>query len=367
MRRTEAMMAPIEDTPNYIETITTEPRGKAFGLDILRQLVNFINHTGTSPALPQDSSLKIVKALDSSDSVDDLLAGSMNNNALLPPAKGNALRLIEVAFSETFQLWPFLDKAQLERTVYRLYNTNTFGQDVGDKEELGLIYSVLALGQRFDSSSPVIVVGGGEGGARRAHGLAYFAAAQELVPLSNCDRNLSAIQTVLCLALFLKAASAPGRVHSYLAAAASAALRLGIHEDIPGFPKDESALRRRVWSAVNVFDIYISIALGVPRTVAQESDEQDFYPILSSVGTNAELVVSDAHMDMLCILSRGIANIHNSATARRPMGLGAYSVTQEAIHEASAELEEWAKNCPVMLQAAEYMTRSVTPAPPRDQ
>ena len=349
IRRTNTL-ASIDDTPSYVETITTEPRGKAYGLDILRQLVNFINNTGTSPALPQDSSLKIVQALDSSQSIDDLLAGSMNN-ALLPPAKDDALRLVDIAFSEAFQLWPFVDKAQLERTIYRLYNTNTFGQDVGDKEELGLIYSVLALGQRFNSSSPV------SAGARRAHGIAYFAAAQELVPLSNCDRGLSAIQTVLCLALFLKAASAPGRVHSYLAAAASAALRLGLHEDIPGFPKDESALRRRVWSAVNVFDIYISIALGVPRTVAQESDEQDFYPILSSIGTNTELSASDAHMEMLCILSRGVANIHNSNTSRRPVGLGAYSVTQEAIYEASAEIEEWAQNCPVMLQAAEHMTR----------
>lgn len=361
MRRTDTTMASSSSSVDemmmmptkYIETITTEPRGKPFGFDILRQLINFINHTGTAPTLPQDSSLKVVQALDSSHSIDNLLAGPMSSNTLLPPAKDEALKLVEIAFGEAFHLWPFVERSQIETTIYRLYDTNTFGRDFGDKEELGLVYSVLALGQRFDHSTTVLAE------TRRVQGIAYFAAAQELVPLSHCDRNLSAIQTVLCLALFLKAASALGRTHSYLAAAASAALRLGLHEDTPGFPKDESVLRRRVWSALNVFDAYTSIALGVPRTVGFECDEQDFYPSMSSMGSESGLVASNEHMEMMCTLSRGITAVHNTATARRSAGLGAYSISQQAIQEAGAELEEWARNCPLPLQAADHMTRLV--------
>ncbi|KAI5367728.1 hypothetical protein Slin15195_G028600 [Septoria linicola] len=347
-RRNDTMLS-FDDTPVYIKTLTTEPRGKAFGNDILRQISNFCHQVSTSPGLLPCSSMKIVQALDDPQCIDSL--GVASTCSPLLPAKQVALRTIEIALNEAFHLWPFIDRAQVERTIYRLYNTNSFGQEMGDKEELALVYAMLALGERFDSSTPAVAE------ARRMQGMQYFAAARELVPLHTCDRNLAAVQTILCLALFLKTASAPTHVHSYVAAATSAALRLGLHEDVPGFPKDESALRRRVWSAITVLDIYISTQLGVPRNAIIEDDNQNPYPPLST-GSNAELVASDAHLDMLRILSRVTARTYCSKITRKPSGVEACAVDQREIQEASDELEHWAQSCPVLLQAAENMTRA---------
>ncbi|KAM3423195.1 hypothetical protein BST61_g645 [Cercospora zeina] len=340
-------LACFSETPVYLETLTTEPRAKAFGTDLLRQLFNFCNQIASPPNCPQDSSIKLVEALDNAQAIGDSLVTS----SPLRPEKGITMKLVELAFSEAFHLWPFVDRAQIDRTLYRLYNTSVFGQEAGDQDELALVYAVLALGQRFDSTTPAAAE------VRRIQGLQYFEAARDLVPLSNCDRDLAAVQTVLCLALYLKAAPAPAKVHSYVAAATSAALRLGLHEEVVGFPKDESALRRRVWSALQAFDVYTSTALGVPCVTTFENQEQDSYPPLST-GSNSELVASDAHLQMLGILARAIHRTYRSNSARKPIGRGTFAVDQNAIKEASEELETWAHGCCVLLQAAVDMTRT---------
>ncbi|GIZ46328.1 hypothetical protein CKM354_000945600 [Cercospora kikuchii] len=338
---------PPNETPVYLETLTTEPRGKAFGTDVLRQLFNYCNQIATSPYGSQDSSMKLVQALDNPQAIDD---GPVTSSPLMPE-KEITLKLVEVAFSEVFHLWPFVDRAQVDRTLFQLYNTSLFGQEASDEDELALVYAVLALGQRFDSTTPAAAE------FRRVQGLQYFEAAKDLVPLSACDRGLASVQTVLCLALYLKAAPAPAKVHSYVAAASSAAHRLGLHEDVAGFPKDESALRCRVWSALQAFDIYTSTALGVPSVTNVEACEQNSYPPLST-GSNSELVASDAHMQMLRILARAVGKTYRSKSARKPVGIGTFAVDQNAIKEASEELENWAQGCSVLLQAATDMTRT---------
>ncbi|KAF2216648.1 hypothetical protein CERZMDRAFT_93938 [Cercospora zeae-maydis SCOH1-5] len=342
-----AGLTSFSETPVYLETLTAEPRAKAFGTDLLRQLFNFCNQIASSPNCPQNSSIKLVEALDNAHAIGE----SPVTSSPLIPERVITLRLVELAFSEAFQLWPFVDRAQIDRTLHRLYNTSSFGQEAGDTDELALVYAVLALGQRFDSTTPAAAE------VRRIQGLQYFEAARELVPLSNCDRDLLAIQTVLCLALYLKAAPAPAKVHSYVAAAASAALRLGLHEEVVGFPRDESALRRRVWSALQAFDVYTSTALGVPCVTTVANTEQDSYPPLST-GSNSELVASDAHLQMLSILARAIDKTYRSKSARKSMGRGTFAVDQGAIQEASEELESWAHGCSVLLQAAVDMTRT---------
>lgn len=51
----------------------------------------------------------------------------------------------------------------------------------------------------------------------------HFAAARELVGLTECNRSVIAVQTVLCMALYLKSLSAQRMVHTHVNMAASAA------------------------------------------------------------------------------------------------------------------------------------------------
>lgn len=260
--------------------------------------------------------------------------------------------MIDIAFSEAFELWPFVDRCQVERTICRLYTTNSFGTELSDRDDLALVYATLALGSRFDAASHVAAE------ARRTQGLAYFAAAKECVPFAQCDRSLTAIQVMLCLALYLKAASAPTKVHAYVGAAASAALRLGIHEQIPCYPKDESAQRQRVWSTIRVLDIYTSTVLGIPSITATAFTDQSAFPPLST-GSNAELVASDAHMDLLDILAKAISSTYCSPSVERPNGRGSYRVPKESLQYGSDDLESWAQNYLVLFQNPEHMTRLV--------
>jgi hypothetical protein len=329
----------------YLSTVTSEPQGRSFGIDVLRQLCNFCNQIIRPPGVLQDTPVKIIQALDRSQSIDATSA-SPSNNPYLPP-KPDTMRLIDIAFTEPFQLWPFVDRAQIERTIYRLYHTNTFGQEQCDQDDLALVYAILALGQRFDTSSLTVA------SAQASQGVVYFVAAKEMMPLATCDRGLVGVQTILCLALFLKAAGALTRVHAYVAGAASAALRLGLHEGIPGFSEDEAALRRRVWSTVQVLDVYISTSLGVPATATIGCEWQDAFPPMNT-GSNAELVASGAHLDLLRTFSKAIAI---TFPAKRSTVTGNFVVQERDLRHASGKLEAWIQDCPVLTQHLQDMSR----------
>lgn len=81
------------------------------------------------------------------------------DSPFLPP-KQELLDCVNIAFAEAFYLWPFLDRSHLDPQIHRLYNTQMFGQSKVDWDHLALIYTILALGQRFDprdsSSQPIM-------------------------------------------------------------------------------------------------------------------------------------------------------------------------------------------------------------------
>jgi len=93
--------------------------------------------------------MKIVYALDTPFPLDDYPIGGSG----VPPLPPNEILFtwIQLAFSEALPLWHFVDKAYIERILPRLWSTTTiFGQDENDKDDLALLYAILALGQRFE-------------------------------------------------------------------------------------------------------------------------------------------------------------------------------------------------------------------------
>lgn len=331
---------------NYVSTVMSEPRGKHFGIDVLRQLWNHCTTTKSSTTNQGlESSLKLVQALDVLP-VDNF----RGNGAPLLPAKAQLIRWIGIAFNEAFPLWPFLSRACIQMIVYRLYSTNTFGQDGNDEDDLALLYALLALGQRFDAAKNLSAA------ESRVQGLPYFVASQEIVPLQNCDRSLPALQTVLCLALFLKAGSALTRSHAYVSAAASASLRMGLHEQVPCFPKDEQVMMQRVWSTIRSLDVLISSSLGIPHIVSIAPYEEEPFPSLS-VGFEEELVTSSAHVRLLGILSRALDRTYCSGSTRKSFGLGSFAVPEESLRESCSELEAWEQSCTSLATPIENMRR----------
>lgn len=134
----------------YIEIMAREPRAKSFGVDVLRQLCNLcydLPRPGGS--YRQDFAMKIVQALDSPFPHDENPAGG----SAIPPLPPNGMLSvwIELAFSEALPLWHFVDKAYIERIPPRLWSSSSvFGRDENDKDDLALLYAIVALGQRFE-------------------------------------------------------------------------------------------------------------------------------------------------------------------------------------------------------------------------
>ncbi|KAF2161373.1 hypothetical protein M409DRAFT_59088 [Zasmidium cellare ATCC 36951] len=333
-------------TAAYLTSITTEPRG-FFGIDILRQLWNHCSATTSlNSDKSGDSSLKLVQALDAPLSIDTL---PVQGAPLLPP-KTQLIHWIGVAFQEVLTLFPFVDRASVQMVVYRLYGTNTFGQDANDKDELALLYALLALGQRFDTAKTLTAA------EFRSQGLVFFAAARGMVPLQNCDRSLPALQTVLCLSLYLKAGSAVTRAHAFVSAAASAGLRIGLHEQVPCFAETEQTIRRRIWSTIRSLDVITSSLLGIPHFVTIATYDDDPFPSLTN-GYEEDLVISSAHSRLITILGRAIDKTYSSNSAKKPMGLGSFAVREESMNDACNELDSWAQSCPLLATPIENMRK----------
>lgn len=127
----------------YIETIAQEPRAKLFGVDLLRQLCNLcysLPRHGES--YRHDSAMKIVHALDAP------VPTSRSEPPVLPPSDTLFL-WVELAFSEALPLWDIVDKAYVYNII-TCERPSTADECIEDN--LALLYSVLALGQRLEIS-----------------------------------------------------------------------------------------------------------------------------------------------------------------------------------------------------------------------
>lgn len=177
------------------------------------------------------------------------------------------------------------------------------------------------------------------------------------MPLANCDRSLPAIQTVLCLALYLKANAAQMRVHAYVSAATSAALRMGLHEPVPCFPEEEQALRRRIWSSIYVLNTFVSISLGLPCIVPAGQADLEPYPCLPSTSSNEELIPATAHVQLARNLHKAVSETYTSSNARRAAGTGNFAVPQNGLRAACNDLYFWLQNCVALSTPIENMRR----------
>ena len=155
-RRTEdifkdSLLETINCAPDLATSDDNAPpcyRGKSTGIEILRHLIYFGESFLHFAIEPGGSAAKLASALDHSFSLHYLFLDSMTNVFL--PSFTKLKRWTNIAFAEAFTLWPFIDREGFHANVMRLFEQPNFGRDEIDRDNLGLIYAVLALGQRYD-------------------------------------------------------------------------------------------------------------------------------------------------------------------------------------------------------------------------
>lgn len=156
------------------------------------------------------------------------------------------------------------------------------------------------------------------------------------------------------MALYLMAASSVTKYHAYVSSAVSAALRMGLHEQVSGFSEQEQTLRHKIWVSVHAMDVYASSTLGLPSSFSpgdlqtQREYEQD------------DEILPDADDDMMRLASvdsattafQQLARVLHSCLDRvyhdrdsKAASVRTQVVSSKSLREASEELRAWGQNC----------------------
>ena len=91
----------------------------------------------------------MANALDSCIPIRPLPQDVFANLCFLTEAEIN--RWTNIAFTEAFALWPFIDRPQFDFHVRLLFGRRGNTQVETDRDYLGLVHAVIALGQRHDT------------------------------------------------------------------------------------------------------------------------------------------------------------------------------------------------------------------------
>lgn len=140
------------------------------------------------------------------------------------------------------------------------------------------------------------------------------------------------------MALYLSAASSQTKYHAYVSSAASAALRLGLHEQMSGFPDEEQALRRRVWFAVQAMDVYASSALGLPNNMSLVEAQTDGLEVVFS-GIDELTMATAAHHQLTGALTNCIERIYRNRESMGAPDVQSRVVSTRSLDESNEEME----------------------------
>lgn len=100
--------------------------------------------------------------------------------------------------------------------------------------------------------------------------------AHAMIDPTQC-RDLTTIQAVILVIMYLQASGRLSHCYSYLALAAGSAAQMGIHRKYTptSFDSAQVETRKRVYWTLCTMDIYLSNVLGLPRTMPESVCDRD--------------------------------------------------------------------------------------------
>jgi len=146
-------MEPFVDTL-YIDLKRQAPgtvsvyRGSTTGVEIMRSLRHLCDAFVGFSINPDQSDAKMVNALDFQAPFEKLPMVSSAGSFFSPVHM--IRRWIDLAFDEAFILFHFIDRDYIHNHIQCLSEHGTSDQDGCDNDFIGLLHSIVALGQRHD-------------------------------------------------------------------------------------------------------------------------------------------------------------------------------------------------------------------------
>lgn len=310
------------------------------------------------------------QVLDSPRSAFDSPGGELSpvTSVDLPP-KEMARQLSVYAINDAAALLRMVHGPTYWQAFERIYATPAENYTNDDNSFLPLFYSAIALGSLFGKDDETVIdLDGYESAIQQ--GFTYFKTARGLMDIADC-RDLSSIQAVVFMILFLQSSAKMSQCYAYVGVALRSALRLGLHRAATGnFNPIEAESRKRVFWIVRKMDIYVGAMLGLPQTLSDDDVDQEFpievddeFITRDAILPQPEGVVSlmtafNAHTRLVQILQKIVRKIYPIKIPEpQRVGNKSYSISFSSIREIESELEEWKKSLPPILAPCE--------APPR--
>ncbi|KAK5636989.1 hypothetical protein RRF57_012701 [Xylaria bambusicola] len=282
----------------------------------------------------------------------------------LPP-KEKALALCSESLDNATCLLRIVHKPTFYSMLDSLYDkpSDDFGTE--DKRNLALAYAAMALGCMYDVPDDRVI---NSLPYKRStdEALSYYSSARYLLQdITEC-RDLTSLQALLFMILFLQSMSNLSTCYGFIGIALRSALRMGLHRHLPYVKMDpvESETRRRVFYICRQMDTYVSALLGFPLLLNDDDIDQllptavddDFITkegiTTPPSGTPSYIEAFNAHVKLMDLLSKVVKNVYPlkradpKVTDEDESQSASYMVSYARIKEMEEELQQWNEQLP---------------------
>ncbi|KAK4935627.1 Gypsy retrotransposon integrase-like protein 1 [Elasticomyces elasticus] len=265
------------------------------------------------------------------------------------PEKAVAKCLTSVALNDASCLMTFIDVPSFDRMLERIY---TIEEELYSETEfrfLALFYASLAVGALFTSTQNDME----EEGTSQSY--TYFLMAHSMIDPAQC-RDLTTMQAILFIIIYLQALGRLSDCYSYLALAWGSAAQMGLHRSYTPayFDSLQTETRKRIYWTLCTMDIYLSNLLGLPRTVGQSFGDQEMPKEvvagqLAPLPPSPRLRLANHHTRLLNIMSKVVDFL--CPTSVTPSEHNRYRrVEASKLSQIEVELAEWYSALPAMAE-----------------
>ncbi|ROW14417.1 hypothetical protein VPNG_03933 [Cytospora leucostoma] len=346
-------------------------RGTSSGAVFLRRMKDhfsgLLGNDYQSTFLPRPSQIPGVLNQNSSQSSSAPTPGTPESSTVydLPP-KERAHQLSYCAMSCATALFRIVHAPSFFESLEKLYEKPPGSLEVEDKRFLCLLYAAMAVGCMYNIAEENV---DNQVNYKEAteEGTRYYVAARALLhDITEC-RDLTSLQSLLFLILFLQATSNLSACYAFLGIATRSALRMGLHRHLPNanFTPLVSELRKRAFYYIRQLDIYCSALLGFPILLHDEDIDQEFpTEVDDEYNTDAGILTPppgapgsffqafNAHTRLMNILKKVVRHIYPlkgiNHSAENPNGAfnTTYMIDYQRIKEIEGDLQEWHEQLP---------------------
>ncbi|KAI0512783.1 hypothetical protein F5B22DRAFT_614202 [Xylaria bambusicola] len=282
----------------------------------------------------------------------------------LPP-KERALALCSESLDNATCLLRIVHKPTFYSMLDSLYDKPSDDFGIEDKRNLALAYAAMALGCMYDVPDGRVM---NSPPYKRStdEALSYYSSARFLLQdITEC-RDLTSLQALLFMILFLQSMSNLSTCYGFVGIALRSALRMGLHRHLPYIKMDpvESETRRRVFYICRQMDTYVSALLGFPLLLNDDDIDQllptavddDFITkegiTTPPSGTPSYIEAFNAHVKLMDLLSKVVKNVYPlkradpKVTDEDESQSASYMVSYARVKEMEEELQQWNEQLP---------------------